>query len=205
MGANHCWWAAAYDRVTVALERAVLADHRDQLLAPLEGAVLDVGAGTGTNFQHLRSATRVIAVEPDPRMRRQAEVRLDSAACPVEVLDANAESLPLPDRSVDAVVFTCVLCTVVDPTQALTEAVRVLKPGGRLCVLEHVRGIGELARWQDRITPIWRVAMGGCHLNRETHRAISVAGFRIEGAELFDPFPRWVPARPWLQLIATRT
>lgn len=203
MPADRCWWAPAYDPMTRALERSVLAPHRAELLGPLQGVVLDVGAGTGANLAHLSSAAHVIATEPDPRMRRQAVAKLPAASGSVELLDARAESLPLSDASVDAVVATCVLCTVADPELALTEARRVLRPSGRLCVLEHVRGTGELARWQDRITPMWRLVMGGCHPNRDIETAISRAGFRTEQVQRFDPFPRWVPARPWLKLTAT--
>ena len=203
MSASRCWWAPAYDCVNGALERAVLGEHRAQLLAGVEGVVLDVGAGTGANFPHFGPDARVIAAEADPRMRRLAAPKLAEARCQVELLDASAESLPLTDASVDAVVFTCVLCTVSDPDVALAEARRVLRPGGKVCVLEHVRGSGRLARWQDRITPIWKLLMGGCHPNREIQPAIRKAGFTVEHAQLFDPFPRWVPARPWLQATAT--
>lgn len=203
MSVRRCWWAPAYDRVTDALERTVLAEHRAQLLAEVDGVIVDVGAGTGANFPHFHRAARVFATEPDPRMRRKAASKLVCASCPVELLDAPAESLPLADSSVDAVVFACVLCTVSDPNRALTEARRVLKAGGKLCVLEHVRGTGRLARWQDRITPIWKLAMGGCHPNRDNETAIRDAGFTVEQIERFDPFPRWVPTRPWLQATAS--
>ena len=199
-----CWWAPVYDRVTAPFERAVMAEPRAQLLASISGDVLDVGAGTGANFPHFRRAARVIALEPDRRMRRQLEAKLPSAPYPVQVLDARAERLPLTDSTLDAVVFTCVLCTVGHPDQALAEARRVLKPAGTLAVLEHVRGTSALARWQDRITPLWARLMGGCHPNRDSLAAISGAGFRIQTVQLSDPLPRWVPARPLLQATATR-
>jgi ubiquinone/menaquinone biosynthesis C-methylase UbiE len=166
--------------------------------------VLDVGAGTGANLPYFRRADRVIATEPDRRMRHQLAARIPAAPCPVELLDAPAESLPHADCSLDAVVFTCVLCSVSDLDRALAEARRVLKPGGTLAALEHVRGTGDLARWQDRITPLWARLIAGCHPNRDTESAIQNAGFTIHEAELFDPFPRWVPARPMLQAAATK-
>jgi ubiquinone/menaquinone biosynthesis C-methylase UbiE len=203
MSVSRCWWAPGEDGVTGPREAVVLSKHRARLLEEMDGVVVDIGAGTGSNFPHFRDAKRVIATEPDPRMRRQAASKLADASCPVELLDASAESLPLADSSVDAVVFACVLCTVSDPNRALAEARRVLRAGGKLCVLEHVRGTGRLARLQDRITPLWKLAMGGCHPNRDLESAIRNAGFTVERAERFDPFPRWVPTRPWLQATAT--
>jgi ubiquinone/menaquinone biosynthesis C-methylase UbiE len=191
--AEHRVFAALYDRMTGPLEQGVLGERRAGLLADLAGEVLDVGAGTGANLPYLRSASRVVAAEPDPAMRRRIAAKLAGDA---------AEALQQPDASFDAVVFTQVLCTVTDPDRALAEARRVLRPGGQLIVLEHVRGTGSLARWQDRLTPLWSRLIPGCHLGRDTAAAVERAGFTIQSAELFDPFPRWVPARPMLQAIA---
>jgi ubiquinone/menaquinone biosynthesis C-methylase UbiE len=197
-------WGRVYDFVTAPLERAILAPRRARLLTGLTGVVLDVGAGTGANLPHFRSATRVIATEPSNGMRTRLAARLSSAPCPVELLDARAEILPMADASVDAVVFTCVLCSVHDVDRALAEARRALRPDGRLLVLEHVRGTDRLARWQDRITPLWSRVAGGCHPNRDIEPAIRRAGFVIDEAERFDPFPPWVPTRPMLQAVATK-
>ena len=145
MRASRCWWAPAYDRVTGSLERGVLARWRERLLADLGGVVLDVGAGTGANLPHLGCAAHVIAVEPDPMMRKQLSAKVSLAACPVEIVDGVAEALSCQDGSVDAVVFTSVLCTVKDVGGALSEAKRVLRPGGPVAVLEHVRGGHRLA------------------------------------------------------------
>jgi SAM-dependent methyltransferase len=199
---EHRLFAALYDRMTAALEEGMLAERRAGLLADLTGQVLDAGAGTGANLPHLRAASRVVAAEPDPAMRRRMAAKLADAPVPVELTGDAAEALQQPDASFDAVVFTQVLCTVADPDRALAEARRVLRPGGRLIILEHVRGNGNLARWQDRLTPLWSRLIPGCHLGRDTAAAIERAGFTIHEAELFDPFPRWVPARPMLQAIA---
>jgi SAM-dependent methyltransferase len=145
----------------------------------------------------------VVAAEPDPAMRRRLTARLATARVPAEVTGDAAGSLRHPDASFDAVVFTLVLCSVASPDRALAEARRVLRPSGLLIVLEHVRGHGGLARWQDRLTPVWSRLNAGCHLGRDTAAAIGRAGFTIERSESFDPFPRWVPARPMLQAIAT--
>ena len=200
---QHWIHAAVYDKMTGPLERAVLGERRACLLAPLAGRVLDVGSGTGVNLRHYQQASRVVAAEPDPAMRNRLAAKVVTARVPVEVTSDPAEALRYADASFDAVVFTLVLCTVTDPDRALAEARRVLRPSGRLIVLEHVRGSGSLARWQDRLTPLWSRLVPGCHLGRDTAAAIERAGFTIQEAELFDPFPRWVPARPMLQAIAT--
>ncbi len=199
---EHRLYAAVYDRMTAPLEQAVLGERRAGLLAALGGEVLDVGAGTGANFPYFRGARRVVAAEPDAAMRSRMTARLARAPVPVEVTSDAAEALSQAGASFDAVVFTLVLCTVTDPDRALAEARRVLRPDGRLIVLEHVRGTGGLARWQDRLTPLWSRLNPGCHLGRDTAAAIERAGFTIQRSELFDPFPRWVPARPLLQATA---
>jgi ubiquinone/menaquinone biosynthesis C-methylase UbiE len=199
---QHRIHAAGYDTMTGPLERAVLAERRARLLSPLDGQVLEVGAGTGANLAHYRHAGQVIAAEPDPAMRRRLAARAATAPVPVEITSDAAESLRHLDASFDAVVFTLVLCSVASPDRALAEARRVLRPAGRLIVLEHVRGGGSLARWQDRLTPVWSRINAGCHLNRDIAAAIQRAGFTMEKAESFDPYPRWVPARPLLEAVA---
>ena len=174
---DHPLFAAVYDRLNGSLEREVLAPRRAELLRDLEGEVLEVGAGTGAGPRHFDRAARVVAVDPDRAMRRRLGAKLAEAGVPVEIADAPAESLPFPSASFDAVGFACARCTICDPDRALAEARRVLMPTGRLVVLEHVRGYGRLAGWQDRITPLWSRLMAGCHPNRDTAGAIERAGF----------------------------
>jgi ubiquinone/menaquinone biosynthesis C-methylase UbiE len=202
----HAHWvfAAAYDPMTRPLERAVLGEHRARLLAGLDGRVLDVGAGTGANLPYLRRASRVVAVEPDAAMRRRLSARVAQAPVPVELSSDAAEKLRYPDASFDAVVFTLVLCSVTSPDRALAEARRVLRPDGRLIILEHVRGSGDRARWQDRLTPLWSWFNAGCRLNRDTAAAVERAGFTLERTEYTDPYPRLVPAQPILEAVARR-
>ena len=202
---EHWVFAAVYDRVTSPLEHSVLGERRVRLLAGLGGEVLDVGAGTGANLPYLGHASRVVAAEPDTAMRRRLAAKLAQAEVPVELSSDPAERLRYADASFDAVVFTLVLCSVASPDRALAEARRVLRPTGCLVVLEHVRGPGPLARWQDRMTPVWARVNAGCHLGRDTATAIERAGFTMERAEYFDPVPRQVPTRPWLEAVARPT
>jgi ubiquinone/menaquinone biosynthesis C-methylase UbiE len=203
MSANgHRLFAAVYDRLNAQAERTWLGSRRAGLIAQARGEVLEIGAGTGANLGHYRSVERVVAAEPDPAMRARLTRHLGGATVPIEVSDAPAEHLGFPDASFDTVVATLVLCSVADPEAALGEMRRVLRPGGRLLVLEHVRGEGRRARWQDRVTPLWRRVGAGCHPNRDTPTSIIRAGFHPEHAERFEP-PR-VPAIicPFVEIVA---
>ena len=166
-----------YDFAGRRAEKGELGRRRHELVSGLEGVVIEVGAGTGLNLPHYERASRVVAVEPDPSMASRLRKRAPEAAVPVEILAASAESLPFEDGAFDVAVLTFVLCSVDSPQAALAEVRRVLKPAGRLVLLEHVRGEGRLARWQDRFTPLHRKVAGNCRLNRETKDEVAAAGF----------------------------
>jgi ubiquinone/menaquinone biosynthesis C-methylase UbiE len=166
-----------YDLATRHAEKGELGERRRELLANIEGDVLEVGAGTGLNLRHYEKAAHVVALEPDPGMARRLPARAAAASVPVEIVSGSAESIPYPDERFDAVVATFVLCSVDDPQAALAEVRRVLKLGAPLVLLEHVRGSGRRAQWQDRLTPLHRKLAGNCHLNRDTHAAVAGAGF----------------------------
>jgi ubiquinone/menaquinone biosynthesis C-methylase UbiE len=184
---GHRLFAALYDRLNAAAERAYMSGRRSRLLAGARGAALEIGGGTGANLPHYRNVERLVVTEPDPFMREKLRPKLAQARVPVEVSDAGAQALPFPDGSFDAVVSTLVLCTVPDQREALAEIRRVLRPGGRLLFIEHVRGAGNIARWQDRIEPLWRRLLAGCHPNRDTVTAIEAVGFRVAALERFEP------------------
>jgi ubiquinone/menaquinone biosynthesis C-methylase UbiE len=172
-----------YDLAGRRVEKGELGRLRHGLVAELEGEVLEVGAGTGLNLPHYERAERVLTVEPDPSMARRLRKRADQARVPVDVIAGAGESLPFPDESFDTAVVTFVFCSVEDPAVALAELRRVLRSGGRLVILEHVRGGGRLASWQDRFTPLHRKVAGNCHLNRDTLGAVAAAGFDTQAVE----------------------
>jgi len=172
-----------YDLCAGLEERGEIGDLRRSLVGRLRGDVLEVGAGTGFTLPHYRHADRVVAVEPDQSMAGRIPPKADRSPAEVEVVAAHAESLPFPDESFDEAVAIFVLCSVRDPAAALGQIRRVLKPGGTLNVLEHVRGHGRLARWQDRFTPLQKRVFGNCHLNRDTRAAIAAAGFDVGEVE----------------------
>jgi ubiquinone/menaquinone biosynthesis C-methylase UbiE len=200
-------FAAGYDRVMASTEQAGLAKRRRDLLARVHGAVVEIGAGTGANLAAypLGALTELVLVEPEEPMAKRLEQRLRGVVAPARVLRAPAESIPLPDASFDFAVCTLVLCTVSDPAQALAELRRLLKPGGQLLFLEHVRAEDPgLARWQDRLAPVWLRVGHGCHCNRSTLAAIQAGGFEVTDVEQ-GRMPKAFPIlKPLIVGVATR-
>jgi ubiquinone/menaquinone biosynthesis C-methylase UbiE len=194
-----------YDLMSRRAENAGIAEMRRQLLAALEGDVLEIGAGTGASLPHYERAARVVALEPDPSMAKRLPAKTAEAKVPVEIRSGSADALPFPDASFDAAVSTFVLCSVADQATALAEANRVLKPGGKLVLLEHVRGDGRIARWQERLTPLHRKMFGNCHLNRDTLAAATAAGFETAGVERTHLPGTHALVRPGIQGVAIKT
>src|SRR5690349_20800928 len=150
-------FAALYDRGLQGTEDAGLRDTRRETLSQASGRTIDLGAGTGVNRDLFpASVTELVLAEPDPHMLAKLREKAP-AADGVSIVQASAQDLPFEDDSFDTAVFTLVLCTVPDPVAALAEAARVLRPGGRLLFVEHVRAENPtLARWQDRLEKPWR-------------------------------------------------
>lgn len=169
--------------VSPGMERGGMAKHRDDLLAGLSGRVIEVGAGNGLNFGHYPpEVTQVVAVEPNPLLRRVAADAASRAPVPVEVTDGTADRLPAADADFDAGVASLVLCSVPDQPTALRELYRVIRPGGELRFLEHVQattpGLRRVQRALD--ATFWPTICGGDHLGRDTAAEIERAGFRTE-------------------------
>ena len=134
------FFALTYDRQMVKIEKAGLQAHRQQLLSPLSGHVLEIGGGTGANLALYGAAvTSLTVTEPDPSMLRRLEAHARERMPSARILRAPAEDLPFDDGSFDAVVSTLVLCGVDDQPRALREIRRVLRPAGQLLFFEHVR------------------------------------------------------------------
>ncbi len=173
---------------------------RRELLAGASGRVVEVGAGNGINFAHYPvSVAELIAVEPEPYLRRQAEKPALDAPVPVRVRSGVAAALGLAPDSVDVIVVCGVLCSVPDQREALAEFRRVLRTGGELRFYEHVRSRRPgFARWQRRTDPAWSRVMGGCHTDRDTLAAIADAGFHLERCRGFGfpPEARAYPVAP---------
>jgi ubiquinone/menaquinone biosynthesis C-methylase UbiE len=182
-------FARMYMRSADSAEERGATDHRRRLLQELSGTVLEIGAGHGLNFPlYPPEVTEVVAIEPEPTLRSQAEGAAKSATVPIRVLAGVADELPLADRSVDAVVASLVLCSVPDQPHALAEIRRVLRPGGELRFYEHVVPRCQPKRLLLQVidrSGLWPAIAGGCHPARDTTDAIMQAGFDIEEIERF--------------------
>jgi ubiquinone/menaquinone biosynthesis C-methylase UbiE len=178
-------FAALYDRSLRATEEGGLRQLRRELLARAGGRVVELGAGTGVNLDlYPEEVEDLVVVEPDPHMAKRLRAKLAESGRAANVVEAPAERLPFEDASFDTAVATLVLCTVPDPAAVLAEATRVLKPGGRLLFVEHVRAQDPgLARWQDRLEKPWRFLGDGCHCNRDTVATIEASALRLEDVE----------------------
>lgn len=197
--------ARLYDPMLRRAEKAGMAELRAALLADARGSVLEVGAGTGLNLEHYPlDLGRLVLTEPDLHMFRRLERRAAEFGRPVDVVNAPAELLPFETASFDTVVSTMVLCTVADARRTLDEIRRVLRPGGRLLFLEHVRSEEpRLARWQDRLHGAWEWYGDGCRCNQDTLGILQGAEFTVEiaGHAEWRKMPRLV--RPLVRGAAT--
>jgi ubiquinone/menaquinone biosynthesis C-methylase UbiE len=185
--------ASLYDHILSPFEKSWFGERRSCLLRRASGAVLEIGGGTGINLPCYSGVEKVVFTDPDQHMLRQAEWKLKRARVPVLLGQARAEALPFAENSFDTVVATLVFCTVQSPQESLKEVRRVIRPDGRLLLLEHVLGEGNRAVWQNRLTPVWSKVSMGCHLNRDTVDQVQGAGFEFESLEQYEP-----PALPRL-------
>lgn len=166
------------------VERRFLSAWRAQLLTDIQGPVLEIGAGTGVNFQYYDDDVSVLAIEPNPDMAAIAEKKRHHSYIKLHVASFPSETIET--ASIRTVVCTLVLCTIADAEIAITEIHRILMSDGELRIIEHVipdtMWRRRLAHW---LTPLWRSLAGGCELNRPTHERILKAGFKCVETRAF--------------------
>ncbi|MEM9946976.1 MAG: class I SAM-dependent methyltransferase [Cyanobacteria bacterium P01_D01_bin.36] len=159
----------------LSMKGASMDEYRRQLLSEVSGDVLEIGFGTGLNLPHYPAAvTSLTTVDPNEGMDAIALKRVDASPIPITTKTLSGESLPMEDATFDNVVCTWTLCSIPSAEQALSEAYRVLKPGGKFFFIEH--GLSNepgIQSWQNRLTPIQRVVADGCHLNRKIDELVS--------------------------------
>ncbi|MBA3864903.1 MAG: class I SAM-dependent methyltransferase [Solirubrobacterales bacterium] len=189
MGLYEATWgrafAATYDRGLKATEEAGLGQMRAELLAGAAGGTIELGAGTGVNLDLYPEAVSELAlVEPGPHMAKRLRARVAASSREAQIIEAPAERLPFESAGFDTAVTTLVLCTVPDPVAAVAELSRVLRPGGKLLFIEHVRAEDAGgAAWQDRLELPWRFFADGCHCNRDTLATLAASSFEIGEVE----------------------
>ena len=171
--------------ISCACSSKPIMKQREKIVPEAEGVVLEVGCGSGTNFDLYDPAKvkHLHAIEPSEGMIQRAKTTWDEmpreTSCDIHL--CGAEAVPLDDDSVDTAVVTFVLCTIPDWQSSLQELRRVLKPGGRVLYSEHGLAPDEgVAKWQRRIEPVWKRMAGGCHLTRDTKQMLESEGFTIE-------------------------
>lgn len=181
--------------IDVACGSAELGRWRARVTEGLAGRVVEIGFGSGLNVPHYPAGVEVVlAVEPADAAVALAQRRIDASSVPVERVGLDGQEVALADASCDAALVTFTLCTIPDPHRALAELRRIVRPGGRLHLLEHgVAPDVSVRRWQQRLEPIQRRLADGCHLTRDPLALLTGAGFE----------PEWVDQRyargprPW--------
>ncbi len=176
--------AALYDPLIAPLDPMGLRKFRQWAVRAARGNVLELGVGTGLNLRYYGNVRSVAAIDPDGSSLHRALPRRHSNGNSIDLYQASAEALPFADDSFDVVLGTLVFCTIGDPALALDEAKRVLKPGGTLRLVEHVRAPnGPIAWFQVQATPVWKQIAGGCHLDRDTAASVAQAGFTVRAVQ----------------------
>jgi [ribosomal protein S5]-alanine N-acetyltransferase len=186
-------FGSSYDNFMYLLEKLYLKQRRARLISGLSGNILEIGVGTGVNFEHYSNDIQLIGIEPSLHMMPHAEKRREVLLFPNRITlhsigcgYPEMEQLVLPE-SLDAVVCTLVLCTIPEPEKALRNYMKWLKPGGKLVILEHIKSHRHLAgKLQDFLNPMWSKMAEGCQLNRTTDKLLAESGFQLIREDRFS-------------------
>lgn len=160
--------------------------QRDKLVPYAKGIVLDIGIGSGLNipFYNKSNINHLYGLDPSPELLEIAKKVAKNHKLEIEFLECGAESIPLPDDSIDTIVITYTMCTIPDISLSNAEMLRVLKPNGKLLFCEHGLAPDErVAKWQKIINPVWNRIAGGCNLNRDIPKLIESSGLKISEIE----------------------
>jgi len=151
-----------------------LAKYRQEALADVQGEVLEIGFGTGLNLLYYPEHIHKIAtIDANPGMNTLAQKRIQASSITVNHQVLNGENLPMPDNTFDSVVSTWTLCSITNVEQAIEEIYRALKPGGRFFFIEHgLSNEPKIQVWQNRLTPLQKTIVDGCHLNRNIRQLV---------------------------------
>ena len=195
-----------YATLIARADAAGMAEQRDALVADLRGDIVEVGCGTGAMFASYRGDARITGIEPDAEFASRARDAAASRGRRITVVDARAEALPLANASMDAAVLALVLCSVADVDAACQELARVVRPGGAVRLIEHVRSPRIVAgALMSLANPVWLAANGqGCRMNRNPLGALARAGLRVDRVEPFQIWSAGLPAFPMRRIATTR-
>ncbi len=188
--------------VTFACGQGQVMKRRSQLVPLATGDVFELGCGGGLNqeFYQTSQISSFSGIDPHAGLLDDARARASARGWDNAIREGVGENIPFRDASFDTVVCTFTLCSVDDPDQVMSEMRRILRPGGRLLFLEHGRTPDvDVARWQDRIEPVWKKIAGGCHLTRPIGAALRGAGFDVEpmGQGYLPKAPRFAGWNEW--------
>jgi len=175
--------------------------QRSKVVPQASGRILEIGIGTGLNLKHYQAdlVDELTGLDPEMAMHRLAKKRLAQSGLQADLLELDAQSIPIDDNQFDSIVCTYTLCTIPDPNSALLEMRRVLRPDGKLLFCEHGKAPdAKVARTQDRLNPLWQRFAGGCNLNRAIPDLLTDAGFNVDKLEqMYIPGPRFATYNYW--------
>lgn len=203
MGLGNWWDRHGVPRmIKLACGAPQIMKLRSFVVPQARGHVFELGCGGGINqeFYDKDAITHFAGIDPSGKLLQYARAAATAKGWEADIRDGIGEDIPFDDESFDSVVCTYTMCSVQDQAQVVKEMRRILKPGGQLLFLEHGRAPdASVAKWQDRIEPIWKPIAGGCHLTRPITSAVEAGGFAVEpmGARYAPKTPRPLGWMEW--------